>query len=101
MFSDRSISNTFLLDLTSSFSAFMLAPDEAQAVEEVRFANKGVALDVISQLVQRHSQHVDARATGKLSQQELCVAAAADQLSTADLANDASIATDDQLAGDL
>jgi hypothetical protein len=99
--SDRSAFCTCLLDFRSSFSAFMLAQDEAQAVEEVRFANKAVALDVISQLVQQHSQHVDARATGKHPQQKICVAAAADQLSTADGANDASTATDDQLAGDL
>jgi hypothetical protein len=79
----------------------MLAEDEAQALEEVRFANKAVALDVISQLVQKHSQHVDARAAGKHPQREMYIAAAADQLITADAANNASTATDDQLAGDL
>jgi hypothetical protein len=47
----------------SRFSVFKLAPDEAEAVEEVWFAHKAVALDVISQLAQKHSQHVEARAT--------------------------------------
>jgi hypothetical protein len=64
----------------------MLARDEAQAFEEVRFANKAVALDVISQLVQQHSHHVDARAAGKHHQQEMYIVAAADQLITADAA---------------
>jgi hypothetical protein len=85
----------------SRFSAFMLAPHEAQVVEEIRFANKGVALDFIAQLAQQHSQHVEARETGNLLQPEVHVAAAAHQLHIADTAKDASAATDDQLAGDL
>ena len=79
----------------------MLAPNQTQAVEEVRFANKAVALDIISQLVQQHSQHVDARETGKLAQQQAIIPTAAPLMRTVDTGDDASVGFGDQVAMDL